>query len=103
MSATEVRAAHAHKPKVSFRTYYHDSDILKERDPWFYTLKIEWNTDPDGSYTTSSSICFNFYNISEVWEFANQMAEANEEIVAYAMDNHAEFVASRTKQTAEVK
>lgn len=103
MSATELRAAHVHHPKVSFDAYYHESDSSKERKPWFYSLKIEWNTDTDGYYTSSSAISFTFHEISEVWEFANQLAEVNSKIVDYVLEDHKEFAESRIKQTAEVK
>lgn len=103
MSATELRAAHVHHPKTSFDVFYHDSDVLKERDPWFYTLKIEWNTDTDGHYTSSSSVSFTFRKISEVWDFANQLAEITSKIVDYVLEDHKEFAESRIKQTAEVK
>lgn len=103
MPVTEVRVAHVHKPEVSFRTYHHDKDVLKQDKPWFYTIDIKWNSDPDGSYTTSSSITFTFYDISEVWAFADKMAEVTAQIVDYAMDNHKEFTESHIKQTAGVK
>lgn len=103
MSTTDIRAAHVHKPTVSFRSYHHDGDVLKQDKPWFYTIEIKWSSDPDGSYATSSSIMFTFHEISEVWDFANQLAEVNAKIVDYVMEDHAEFAASRIKQTAEVK
>lgn len=103
MSTTDIRAGHVYRPEVSFRPYYHDSDSLKPGAPWFYTITIKWNGDREGSYASGSSICFTFHDISEVWEFANQLAEVNTQIVDYVMENHTEFAASRIKQTAEVK
>jgi len=103
VSTTDIRAAHVYKPEVSFRTYYHESDTVEKGTPWFHTIQIKWNSEKDGSYASGSSITFTFHDISEVWDFAGKMAEANTQIVDCVMQEHKEFAESRIKQTAGVK
>jgi len=70
---------------------------VEKGTPWFHTIQIKWNSEKDGSYASGSSITFTFHDISEVWDFAGKMAEANTQIVDCVMQEHKEFAESRNQ------